>query len=701
MLNQDLLEYQSKHFIPSIISLEFEESKVSAYLKQAHTFMLKRIKTGDKNCKELFTRHRTTDAVMWDSKQERYNVMAEMDLYPIFEALNAFIHEFEAPTASACIGRIAASFKQEELTTLQGLQCAADLLDCFLATPLAVYEKGRKRDASSIVSNIDLDCAELISTFIKQPKPLVLAPLPVKNNSSYGYHNFQGSLLLSGKHHDHPLNYRHINRVNQVKFTVETAPLFKMEPKWEVDPEWTPKQLKQEEENWEAKNKESVRMYAMYADQIFHFAHRYCERQRTYCVGHGMNYQGDSYRKGAITLATHELIYPDEYTERGEYNPDEFLEFTNWEYLLIELANQYGHGLDKAIYQDRIEFIRENLDILEQLEATAETPNMFIRAVIWLRKAQANEPTRSVIGFDATASGLQINSLSTRDESGLALFLNHPDKERRCNPYKQLGDTMDFDCEYEELKQAAMTFDYGSKKIPELVFGDRVEMFYENFEATLPYVYSRRQDMLGAWNPGAKAHMWTMPNGSIVHKQVMVESKYNLELPLSVHKVAYVASTNEPKKRGVSLAADTTHSCDGFIYQELTGYCSYSQVEMAKALELLNDIDFMDVEPAEHFVSIESIEDMGKLTLPELKQLHDDLTFVENTFHVYAVHDCFNCSASNMNQLRRVYNHIAAKMYKYNVLGDIYNQLTGEELAVGDYDEATYEAIHNANYLIN
>lgn len=77
--------------------------------------------------------------------------------------------------------------------------------------------------------------------------------------------------------------------------------------------------------------------------------------------------------------------------------------FTPFEYLLIDVANQYG--LDKKLYEQRIEWAMNNLDKLETLVNEAETPNMYWKAVDAVRCAQGGIPTGHLVGFDSAASG--------------------------------------------------------------------------------------------------------------------------------------------------------------------------------------------------------------------------------------------------------------------------------------------------------
>ena len=78
-------------------------------------------------------------------------------------------------------------------------------------------------------------------------------------------------------------------------------------------------------------------------------------------------------------------------------------QFTGWQYLLIDLANQFG--LDKEVFEKRIAWAETNLHCLEELEDQAETQPLYMKAVRAIRKAQQGLPTGHMVGVDATCSG--------------------------------------------------------------------------------------------------------------------------------------------------------------------------------------------------------------------------------------------------------------------------------------------------------
>ena len=91
--------------------------------------------------------------------------------------------------------------------------------------------------------------------------------------------------------------------------------------------------------------------------------------------------------------------------------------FTPYEYLLIDVANNFG--LDKELYETRIEWATKNLDILEELVVDAEAKNMYWKSVDAIRCAQNGIPTGHLVGFDSAASGIQLLSVMARCNTGM------------------------------------------------------------------------------------------------------------------------------------------------------------------------------------------------------------------------------------------------------------------------------------------
>jgi hypothetical protein len=91
--------------------------------------------------------------------------------------------------------------------------------------------------------------------------------------------------------------------------------------------------------------------------------------------------------------------------------------FTPFEYLLIDAANQMGK--DKDLYENRIQWAKDNLDNLENLVQDAKSPNMYWASVNAIRCTQAGVPVGYLVGFDSAASGIQLLSTLSRCAEGM------------------------------------------------------------------------------------------------------------------------------------------------------------------------------------------------------------------------------------------------------------------------------------------
>lgn len=80
-----------------------------------------------------------------------------------------------------------------------------------------------------------------------------------------------------------------------------------------------------------------------------------------------------------------------------------FKSYSAIDYLCIDIANHYGK--DKWLFEQRIQWVKDNYPILEQLADTAEDKPLFIKAVHELRNVVAGKPTGHIVQLDATCSG--------------------------------------------------------------------------------------------------------------------------------------------------------------------------------------------------------------------------------------------------------------------------------------------------------
>lgn len=134
--------------------------------------------------------------------------------------------------------------------------------------------------------------------------------------------------------------------------------------------------------------------------------------------------------------------------------------YSGFAYLCIDIANQYG--LDKELFETRIQWTQDHLSELESLSDKAECQPLYKKAVMALRKAQAGIPTGHLIGFDGVCSGVQIMSALTGCIAG-ATSTGLVDPNVRADAYGKLTEVMQgilggkVDISRDDAKQAFMT----------------------------------------------------------------------------------------------------------------------------------------------------------------------------------------------------------------------------------------------------
>lgn len=411
--------------------------------------------------------------------------------------------------------------------------------------------------------------------------------------------------------------------------------------------------------------------------------------------------------------------------------------FTGYQYLLIDIANQWG--LDKLEFEDRIKWTEDNIDNLVSRAADRgkwkEYP-LYMKAVQALRDVQAGEPIGHMVGFDAVCSGLQIMSATVGCEAG-ALATGLIDPDVRMDAYTKCTEIMKTllpslsKYSRKEVKAAVMTVLYGSKKEPIKIFGEdtpELNAFYKAMYELSPGACELLQDLLDSWVPHTLEHSWVMPDNTHVHVKVMETVEKRIEVDELDHSTfTYQYQENVGSRKGLSNAANVIHSIDGYVLRSLIRRCSYDPEVITQAYEYVHQemLDRLQKqytvnmwwEPTDEFkalmeryestamVDIVIASELDKVSVQllsdkHLVQLESLLWNVLNykPFHVIAVHDEFKCHANNMNTLRYHYKEIMADLADSEILSDIFNKVTG---VTGTYNKLSTDLgkkIRNSNY---
>lgn len=244
--------------------------------------------------------------------------------------------------------------------------------------------------------------------------------------------------------------------------------------------------------------------------------------------------------------------------------------FTGFQYLQIDIAN--GFGLDKKLFEERIQWATENHDQLESLTEQAESPELYTKAVMALRDAEAGKAIGHRVGLDAVCSGIQVMSALTGCEAG-AKATGLVNTGIRPDAYTTVTDRMNailhseglrVDIPRKDAKAATMTVMYGSRRQPKLIFGEdtpELSAFYQAVQQVAPGAWELLQDLLGSWQPFALMHRWILPDGFVARVKVMEKVEKRLEIDELDHATfTYKWYENTGTESGLSNVANVVHS---------------------------------------------------------------------------------------------------------------------------------------------
>ena len=410
--------------------------------------------------------------------------------------------------------------------------------------------------------------------------------------------------------------------------------------------------------------------------------------------------------------------------------------FTGLQYLQIDIANQMANTddphvkLDKSNFEDRIAWVEQYENDLEDLVDLADKPFQYLAAVMAYRDAQNGVPTGHLVGVDAAASGLQIMAALTgcqvtaRNTGLIGPQCN--DIYSICTKEMSLLLGAEVAVPRKLVKSAMMPFFYGSKQKPKDVFGDGTPEFYAFHEANktvAPGACELLELSLDSWQPYALDHTWIMPDGFTVFVPVMVQVETKIEVDELDHaSFTYVHEVNQGTEAGLSLAANTIHSVDGMVVREISRRCNYNWYQLTAVEQLIVDelgmrastykperperieklamaSGFVSLVGAE-YINANSVASFGTEYLQRLLSLVQR-TLTHKNFPVIAIHDEFKAHPNNINIVRQTYIDIMAEIAESDMLSFYMTQIRGEYFEVQKYSENLADLIREGNYAIS
>ncbi|MNQ62742.1 hypothetical protein D3C85_770980 [compost metagenome] len=160
---------------------------------------------------------------------------------------------------------------------------------------------------------ISADVQEELDRF-QYPLPMVVRPRLVRTNRDTGMLNTGGSLILKNNHHEGDICLDHINRSNDIKFTINFHVADMVKNQWKGLDKAKPGEPREEFEKrkrafvkYDRTARDVMKLITEHGNE-FWLLHKYDKRGRTYCQGYHVNFQGSPWNKAIVEFANKEII---------------------------------------------------------------------------------------------------------------------------------------------------------------------------------------------------------------------------------------------------------------------------------------------------------------------------------------------------------------------------------------------------------
>jgi hypothetical protein len=340
-------------------------------------------------------------------------------------------------------------------------------------------------------------------------------------------------------------------------------------------------------------------------------------------------------------------------------------QFTGVEYLNIDIANNYGHGLDKELWETRINWVeRKTIKELYVLAKEADEPVLMIKAIKASVDTMEGKPTGHIMGLDACASGLSIMSVLIGDVVGMrqcglvdtgARADFYTKMVFQMNQYLPVDKHIDIISNHglnrADIKAAAMTVLYNSKAEPKKLFGETTEeykAFYEALGVLASGALELMNDINQFWDHTALSHTFTLPDGHVAYIPVTEAVDKRIEIDELDHATfTHRLKENMPSENGLSLVPNIIHAIDAWIVREMIRKAYYQG------------------------------------------------------FKILTVFDAFYASPNHMNKVRQNYVDIMMDLADSNLMEDILSELAGKKVTFIKREEGVSKYIKDSEYALS
>ncbi len=390
---------------------------------------------------------------------------------------------------------------------------------------------------------------------------------------------------------------------------------------------------------------------------------------------------------------------------------------TGIEYLKAEIACKHDKAYEKTTWDERLAHFNEMDLTSPKTFKNASNPIGLRSAVQAYLDTAEGKPSGYMVSLDACSSGLQILSLLVSCPTSFSLCGgNHDD----CvDSYTTIYDSMNLHgaLTRKQVKQAIMTSLYGSTAMPEITFGNNVDMFYETMEQMAPGAWDLNLGLQELWDEiSGPNYDWVMPDN--FHACIETQDKELIEFTFLGEKFAVNQKINARPDFHKGLGPNLIHSIDGMVVREMFRRCMFNPEKVTKLIDLIMKNDIKPVKETPNSKMVEILWDhfivTGFLSARILDYLDEDSlglvstleiakliqTLPEKPFELVSVHDCFRCHPNYGNDLRRQYNTILADLNDSELLADMAKQVAHNKIKTRKVGKIDRQVILDSNYAL-
>lgn len=208
-------------------------------------------------------------------------------------------------TVPILVGILRHHFDDDCQATADALDAAAraDLVDWSPVTQQFIIKYGITPDVQAEIDRY------------QYPLPMVVPPLPLKDNHDTGYYTSRNSVILRDNHHDDDVCLESLDQINATRFRINQDVSTTIRNRWRHLDKPKPDEDMSEYrkrvkafEKYDRTAHDVIQHLGLAAEGEFYLTHKYDKRGRIYCQGYVVNYQGTEWNKAVIEFADQEVV---------------------------------------------------------------------------------------------------------------------------------------------------------------------------------------------------------------------------------------------------------------------------------------------------------------------------------------------------------------------------------------------------------